>query len=240
MNQTHTLQQASQNQSESSFIKPQRRSSQVADVIRTMILSGELRNGDRLPTEAQLCARYQVSRTTLRESIQMLRVKGLLDVTPGRGSYVRSPEVSNLFQDLPLMCRLDDQMSEQAVAVLPPLLCQVLVQSPRFSSIHLQELSALQLSQTATDNAQRWVVWLSAMTRHTNNPVLYGLVDSLVAVMESLVEDAFKNRNLVSLMMAEQEKCVNALRSGDHMSAGKILRAMILQMMNSREQKAVS
>jgi DNA-binding FadR family transcriptional regulator len=239
MNQTHTLQQASQNVSEN-LIKPQRRSSQVADVIRTMILSGELRNGDRLPTEAQLCARYQVSRTTLRESIQMLRVKGLLDVTPGRGSYVRSPDVGNLFQDLPLMCRLDDQMAEQAVAILPSLLCQVLVQSPRFSSMHLQELSALQLSQTATDNAQRWVVWLSAMTRHTNNPVLYGLVDSLVMVMESLLEDAFKNRNLVGLMMSEQEKCINTLRSGDHMSAGKILRAMILQMMNSRAQNAVS
>lgn len=241
MTQTHSLQPLSREKSEEgASIRSQRRSSQVADVIRNMILSGELRDGDRLPTEAQLCERYHVSRTTLRESIQMLRVKGLLDVTPGRGSYVQAPEINKLFHDLPLMCRLNDEMGEQAVAVLAPLLCQVLVQSPRFSSVHVQELSALQLSPAGRDNAQRWVVWLSALTRQTSNPVLFSLVDALINVMEPLVQDAFEDRNLLVLMQTEQEKCLNALKTGDHMSAGKILRAMLLQVMNYRMHPPIS
>jgi GntR family transcriptional repressor for pyruvate dehydrogenase complex len=80
-----------------------RRSTYIANHLRNMIFTGALKPGDRLPTEEQLCKHFGVSRTTLRESVQMLRVSGLLDVTPGRGSFIRLPDPKILMKDLALL-----------------------------------------------------------------------------------------------------------------------------------------
>ncbi|MEU5094615.1 GntR family transcriptional regulator [Streptomyces sp. NPDC020996] len=63
---------------------------QVAAAIRAAILSGEFAPESLLPSEAQLMARYGVSRPTVRNAIAALRAEGLIDVRHGKGSFVRS------------------------------------------------------------------------------------------------------------------------------------------------------
>ncbi|MFC0407541.1 FadR/GntR family transcriptional regulator [Roseomonas elaeocarpi] len=52
---------------------------------------GHLRPGDQLPTERELCVRYGVSRTVVREAVSSLRASGRLAVEQGRGAFVLSP-----------------------------------------------------------------------------------------------------------------------------------------------------
>ncbi len=61
---------------------------QVAVQIEKRILDGELRSGDRLPTERHLAEQFQVSRTAVREAMKILAQKGLVDMRPGRGTIV--------------------------------------------------------------------------------------------------------------------------------------------------------
>ena len=61
---------------------------QVAVQIEKRILDGELRSGDRLPTERELAEQFQVSRTAVREAMKILAQKGLVDMRPGRGTIV--------------------------------------------------------------------------------------------------------------------------------------------------------
>lgn len=63
---------------------------QVAAAIREAILSGEFAPETLLPSEAQLMARYGVSRPTVRNAISALRAEGLIDVRHGKGSFVRA------------------------------------------------------------------------------------------------------------------------------------------------------
>src|SRR5258708_5116468 len=60
----------------------------VAVQIEQRILDGELRSGDRLPTERELAEQFQVSRTAVREALKILAQKGLVDMRPGRGTIV--------------------------------------------------------------------------------------------------------------------------------------------------------
>jgi DNA-binding FadR family transcriptional regulator len=61
---------------------------QVADQIRAGIESGELVPGQALPTEHALAAEFDVSRTTIREALRVLRAQGLLQ--GGQGAPYRS------------------------------------------------------------------------------------------------------------------------------------------------------
>jgi GntR family transcriptional regulator, transcriptional repressor for pyruvate dehydrogenase complex len=63
--------------------------------IKEMIVSGELRPGDRLPREADLAERLGLSRNSLREAVRALSLIRVLDVRHGDGTYVTSlqPEI---------------------------------------------------------------------------------------------------------------------------------------------------
>jgi GntR family transcriptional repressor for pyruvate dehydrogenase complex len=58
--------------------------------IKEMIISGQLRPGDRLPKEADLANRLGLSRNSLREAVRALSLVRVLDVRQGDGTYVTS------------------------------------------------------------------------------------------------------------------------------------------------------
>jgi DNA-binding FadR family transcriptional regulator len=62
---------------------------QLADVLRDKISSGELRPGDRLPSENTLIQEYQLGRIAVRKALAVLRSEGLVVTARGLGSRVR-------------------------------------------------------------------------------------------------------------------------------------------------------
>lgn len=60
--------------------------------IKEMLLSGELKAGDRLPPEKELSERLGLSRSSLREAVKALDLIRVLDVRRGDGTYVTSLE----------------------------------------------------------------------------------------------------------------------------------------------------
>lgn len=69
-------------------VEPRRLYRQIADQIRTLIGTGEVAPGARLPAERDLARQLGVSRPSLREALIALEVEGLLDVRVGSGIYV--------------------------------------------------------------------------------------------------------------------------------------------------------
>ena len=73
---------------------------QIADHLRVAITRRRLREGDRLPSEAQLMNHYGVARMTVRNALRVLQDEGLITAEHGRGVYVRSrPPVRRLSSD---------------------------------------------------------------------------------------------------------------------------------------------
>lgn len=62
---------------------------QVASQIEKLIASEALRVNDRLPSERVLAERLGVSRPVVREAIRVLSSRGLVEVLPGSGTYIR-------------------------------------------------------------------------------------------------------------------------------------------------------
>jgi GntR family transcriptional regulator len=73
---------------------------QIADQLRDAIQRGRLKEGERLPSEAQLIDHYGVARMTIRHAIQVLQGEGLVLAEHGRGVFVRPrPPVRRLASD---------------------------------------------------------------------------------------------------------------------------------------------
>ncbi len=62
---------------------------QLANILRREIASGRLRPGDRVPSEIQLCERYEVSPMTARRGLRILLDEGLVTAARGRGTFVK-------------------------------------------------------------------------------------------------------------------------------------------------------
>lgn len=76
-----------------------RKTPRIADLVmqelEAMMLDGQLKAGEKLPPERTLAERFQVSRPSIREAIQKLVAKGLIDSRQGRQLYL--PEYGCVF-----------------------------------------------------------------------------------------------------------------------------------------------
>jgi GntR family transcriptional regulator len=66
---------------------------QLYEILRGRIVSGECRPGDMIPPESELIEQHQVSRTTVRQVLDMLVSEGLIERERGRGTFVAQPSV---------------------------------------------------------------------------------------------------------------------------------------------------
>jgi GntR family transcriptional regulator len=61
---------------------------QLKSYIQNQISSGGWKPGEQIPSEAELCRKFQISRTTIRQAISELVTQGKLKRTQGRGTFV--------------------------------------------------------------------------------------------------------------------------------------------------------
>lgn len=65
----------------------------IADDFEQMILVGKYDNGQKLPVESEIAARYGVNRHTVRRAMSELAARGLVRTERGSGTYVRTDKL---------------------------------------------------------------------------------------------------------------------------------------------------
>ena len=90
--------------SPTSLIRPRRTRGLVFEIVDALVADirkGQLHPGDKLPTEAEFMARFEVSRTVVREAISKLQASGLVETRHGIGTFVIEPPDSRNFKIAP-------------------------------------------------------------------------------------------------------------------------------------------
>jgi GntR family transcriptional regulator len=73
---------------------------QIEDALAARISCGDLRVGDRLPAERDLCDQWDVSRGTIRQALDALAARGLIERGVGRGTFVAAGKVEVRLHDI--------------------------------------------------------------------------------------------------------------------------------------------
>lgn len=112
---------------------------QIASAIRKEILSGRLEAHQKLPSEKEMMAMYQVARATVRQALAKLTQEGLIHSRRAVGYFVAPPSVD---QDLDRLFGFSEFMAYQGVQPSSKLL---VAEIRKVSSVDSPLLSALQL-----------------------------------------------------------------------------------------------
>jgi len=83
-----------------------RRADQIADTLEQLVFSGEFQDGQRL-NELKLAEQFHVSRTPIREALQVLVSSGMAEQIPRRGVFIRQPGPVELMEMFETMAELE-------------------------------------------------------------------------------------------------------------------------------------
>ncbi|MFC5816856.1 GntR family transcriptional regulator [Nonomuraea harbinensis] len=86
---------------------------QVADIIEARIRSGELRDGDPVPSEAAMETGFAIARTTARRVARELRDRGLAYTVQGEGTFVGPPDVARQRRTVPISRQIAADIAER-------------------------------------------------------------------------------------------------------------------------------
>jgi DNA-binding FadR family transcriptional regulator len=168
------------------------RTDDVVDGIKRMILEGKLRPGERLPVEKELAESLGVSRGSLREGIRALAILGIVKVRQGDGSYVTSLDVARLLAPMGFVVDLQGDGQLRHIHAIRSLLETEAARlaATRITDEALADAKALldeaeDILCHAPEEHERLIEIDIAFHRiicgHTGNPVLVGLIESLVS-----------------------------------------------------------
>lgn len=207
-------------------------SRQIAEQLRAAIVTGQLKIGERLPTEDELAQRYGVSRPSVREALKRLAAQNLVRARrgPTGGNFVVQPSYSDLAESLSGaatllvgMGALDIDEIIQARRALQRSCVELAVHNA--SAQHIAELEiALERQQDPkiSDEAfcQADVAFHRALVDATDNGmlrfVMYTVIEALIPVTNMVVTVVRERSDIISLhrqMLTQlQRRDSNALK----------------------------
>jgi GntR family transcriptional regulator len=126
---------------------------QLYEILRGNIARGGWQPGDMIPPESELIERYQVSRTTVRQVLDMLVNEGLIYRQRGRGSFVAHPTLEH---GLVRIVNFTEDMEQRGFKPASKVLSSGLVTAPQDVAEKLQvelgeELAQLKRLRLADD-----------------------------------------------------------------------------------------
>ena len=75
----------------------------VMEQIKVNVKTGELKKGDKLPSERELSEKLQVSRTSVREALKSLSILGLIESKHGEGNFIKKDFEDSLLEPLSII-----------------------------------------------------------------------------------------------------------------------------------------
>jgi DNA-binding GntR family transcriptional regulator len=91
---------------------------QLVNIIQDQVANGDLRVGDRLPSESQLCKFHRVSPMTVRRAINILVEQGVVITEQGRGTFIKPIQVWEATFHLNELQRLLEDTTNSKVKIL--------------------------------------------------------------------------------------------------------------------------
>jgi GntR family transcriptional repressor for pyruvate dehydrogenase complex len=194
---------------------------EIARRLLRYLLSGQLKPGDRLPSERQLAVTLAVGRSSVRDALRPLLLLGILETRQGDGTYLRQPESMLLPQAVEWGLLLGDHATFD------------LVEARTYVEIALAELAALRRTDA---DLERTAAALERMAREgvtseafidadltfhlsigqaSGNMVLFGTLQSIQSLLRAWITRVLASSGRTRWSYEEHVPIFEAIKRGD-------------------------
>ena len=201
-------------------------SDEIVEQIIDLISRDVLKPGERLPSERELCKKFGVGRTSLREALRSLAVMGILDGRVGEGTFVSNSNKKYLEKTLQWGLLLDRKKVEDLIETRLMLESQTaFLTAQRATTQNLKEIrQTLQGMEESIDQPQRYLEFdlrfHLLIARATQNSILYNLLSMTRGYLQEWIKENLTERSTAklgtraALSLREHKKILQALRKG--------------------------
>ncbi len=217
---------------------------QIADQVRL----GELKTGDRLPSERELAAAMQISRPTLREAVRVLADAGVVEVRTGStgGIFVAADYVPIEL----LRSKSDLRLGEvagvlEARRLIEPRVAQLAAVNAREEDfVRMQETidahRALLEQGDVLGNEDRFLQldtqFHVRIARATGNTTIVSLMRTLLRRLEIARDMALHQPPIPDWVVDVHERTLAAIRSADHERIERVMDEHLAAMERNWEE----
>ncbi len=168
----------------------------IAEQMMAMIANGQLKPGDRLPTEPELMELFGVGRSTVREASKSLSLAGLIETRRSAGTFVSESYAGFLGDQLKWTMVFSSQDLQHIVEVRYALESQTAaLAAERATSTQQENLASLytglvqaQDPDTATESDTAFHVLIAEASQ---NPLLHSLVLSTRLLIRNYIQHSY-------------------------------------------------
>jgi DNA-binding FadR family transcriptional regulator len=212
----------------------------MLDQLGRAIVTGRYDN-ERFPTEDELTARYNVSRTVTREAVKMLTAKGLLKAKPRAGTTVQPPAAWSFFDPDVLRWLLERKFSldllrhfNELRTAIEPQAAALAAQAgpgPAYDAIEagLQRMEAAERGEDDTLEAD--IAFHIAVLEASANPFFLQFRDMVATALRTSIRftNRFKGR---TADVAAHRAVFTAIQTGDPAAARAAMATIIGEVMD--------
>jgi GntR family transcriptional repressor for pyruvate dehydrogenase complex len=163
---------------------------QIVQQIEDSVVQGKLKPGDQLPAERELAQQFGVSRTAVREAVKALREKGLVELQPGRGTFITNGTSHSMRHSLDFMTRIGQlagstYLTEVRAALEPEIAA---LAATRIDEQHLASMrDAVAVMDRSYHCPEAYIEadldFHLALAEAVANPIFLSLIDSIVDLL---------------------------------------------------------
>jgi DNA-binding FadR family transcriptional regulator len=210
----------------------------LRSVLEKDLRSGRWQEGDKLPTERELCAQYRMARNTIRRALDALEEGKLITRHVGRGtfkSHDSSPARTDPFQIDSIEAFSPADVIECRLFFEPGLVPLVVARATKADLDRMTECLKEAEASTSLQEFERWDAALhDAIAAATHNHAAISMSRSLARVRQQAQWGMLKARSMTperkGKLQAEHVGIVAAFRNRDQPLAHRLLRNHLLRV----------
>ncbi len=218
-------------------IQSERLYQKIVDQIEGRILTGELRLGDHLPSEREMAEQFRVSRTAVREAVRALAEKGLVQVRPGRGTYITNGTSAAVRHSLGLLLKIGQPEGSRHLVEVREIFepGTAALAAERATDDQIAALrDAVATMDAALDDGDTFIEadldFHLALAEASQNPLIPALIDSIVDLLREQRMAIFRVAGGPQRGQYHHKRILEAVSRHDPEAAREAMRAHLRQV----------
>ncbi|MGA3219534.1 MAG: FCD domain-containing protein [Acidimicrobiales bacterium] len=191
----------------------------MTEELLRLLRSGEIRAGERLPTERGLMELFHVGRNTVREAVHALAAQGLVDVRPGRGVTVLGVSSDQALDETIIAALLDDQAISDLYDFRRLIEVEVAGRAAEHASAQDLENISLRLQMFQHAHHERLPTWVEDVAFHK------AIADASHNVIYASVLDLVNDRMLATRRETQRSATVLTRAAKEHTAIFEAIKA---------------